>query len=234
MSGLLNFLFSYIVLLVFWFIVNAICYALTIVTRKGFFFIPYALNILISWGIQLYLVFYYLYIIWQIISGREWILLVLILILGGVWIGFWQMVIDFLMVPISGMTIYFSQKAAEKLEDKGEEFDYEVISPEGEVIGKFQSPAKANRLLAKWFLINYGASFLYQFTGNNAGLGPIWFFIFPMVTVVLATIIIGVFGGVWNLIQGRHFLGDDKRNFITSCLKINAIIWGISLVANIL
>lgn len=236
MTGLLNFLFAYLLLIIFWFVVNLIFYALTIITRKTLFYIPFALNLIISWIIPLYIIFSYLRFLWLLIVGKEWILLVLMLIVGGVWMGFWQEVLDFLMFPINGITIFFSQKSAENLEKKGEEYDYEIISPDGKILGKFQSVDKENKLLAKWFVISYAILFFHPFTkpGSYEGIGIAWPFISTLVVQVVVALIVGVFLGIWNFIRTKSLFRDSKKTFITKCLKVVAIIYGFFAITNLL
>jgi len=236
MSGVLDFLYTYVLILIFWFIVNGIFYALSILTKKGLFSIPFALNVLISWGIQIYLIFFYLSLLWQLITGKEWLLLIFMLIIGGIWINFWQMIFDFLMAPISGINIYFSQKAVKKLEERGEEFDYEYISPDGKVLGRFSSEEKEDKLLAKWFLINFGVAFLYLFNGgiNIKELGLAWVFIILLAGILFTTLITAVFVGIWNLVKTKSFFGVSKKIFITSCLKVNTVLYGLSLALYLL
>ncbi len=237
MEGLLNFISIYIGLIIFWLIVNVIFYALTIVTKKALFFIPFFINTIFNWALQIYIVGYFLYLLWQTIIAKEWLILVLTFVFASFLIGFWQMIISFLMFPINGITIFLSQRAAEKVErNDNEEFDYEYISPEGKIIGKFQSDDKANKLLARWFLVSYGVTFLHQFTksGGSGGLGLIWLLILPMVVVALASLIIAIFVGIWKLIKTKSFFGNNKISFITTCLKIEAIIYVISVITNLL
>jgi len=236
MSGVLDLLYTYILLLIFWLIVNGIFYALSILTRKGLFSIPFALNVLISWGMQIYLIFFYFSLLWQLITSKEWLLLIVMLIIGGIWIDFWQTIFGFLMIPINGITIYFSQKAVNKLEERGEEFDYEYISPDGKVLGRFLSEEKEDKLLAKWFLINFGIALLYLFTRgiNIKELGLAWVLIIPLVGILSTTLITGVFVGIWNLIKTKSFFGVSKKIFITSCLKVNTVLYGLSLALYLL
>lgn len=236
MTGILNFLYVYIVLIVFWFIINVIFYALTVITKKALFSIPFFINIVLNWILQIYVIGYFLYLLWQIIIGKEWLLLILGLIFGGFLVGWWQMIYGFLMTPFNGIVVFFSEKAAKKIDENGEEFDYEYISPEGKVIGKYHSIDRADKLLWKWFLISYVIGFLHLFISPNplSGWGPIWFIIFPMLWIIVFTAIISIFVGIWNLIKRRSFLGGDKKDFITKCLKINAIIYVFSLFSNIL
>lgn len=236
MSGIINFLITYIALLVFWLIVNGFFYALTVVTRRGFFFIPFAINTLLNWAIQIIFIAYPLYIVWQIIVAKEWLLLVLFLILGGFLIRFWQVIIGFLTFPFTIITIRFSEKAAKNLETKEEEIEYEVLSPEGEVVGKYQSWSKTHKELAKWFVISFIIAFVNQFMRSDYGewLGLTWYLIIPMFGLILGSIVIGFFVGIYNLIKKRKFFGEDRYIFLSKTLKIYVIIYGISLIAELL
>ncbi len=236
MIGIIDFIFTYVLLLAFWLIINCFFYALSIITKKGFFFIPFAINTLLSWVIQIFFIIYPLYLIWQIIVAREWLFLIFFLILGGLLIGFWQAIIGFVLMPINGITMYFSEKAAKKLDQKEENYDYEVISPDGEVIGKFQSWDKTHKDLAKWFVISFSISFVGQFIKSpyEEWLGLMWYFIIPMLVLISTSIVLAFFVGIYNLVRKRKFFGGDKYQFLTKTLKIYSIIYGLDLVYGLL
>jgi len=149
--------------------------------------------------------------------------------------GFWQNGLDFLMFPINGITI-FSQKSAENLEKEGEEYDYEIISPDGKILEKFQSVDKENKLLAKWFVVSYAILFFHPFTkpGSYEGIGIAWPLISTLAVQIVAASIVGIFLGIWSFIRTKSFFWDSKKTFITRCLKIVAIIYGLSVVTNLL
>lgn len=241
MSGIIEFLFGYVVLVIFWFIFNLFFYALTVVTKKGFFFIPFVINTLLTWVIEIYFLIYPYYYLWQLIKGNLgtgwWLILAIIigLFVLGFSLYFMQMIVGFLTLPIGGITAFFSEKAAKKLDHKEEEFDYEVVSPEGNVISKYQSWDKAQKQLAKWFVISYGIAFAHQFTvGNESTIGPIWYIILPMIALIGVTTIIGIVIGIWNMLRRKKFFGEDKHLFIAKCLKIYSVIYGFSVITNII
>lgn len=241
MWGIINFLLGYIAIVVFWLIVNVFFYAFTVATKKSFFFIPFAINTLLNWAIEIYFIIYPFYYIWQLIKdnlGVGW-WLTLVIIIGlfalGFSLYFMQMIAGFLTLPIGAITMFFSQKAAEKLESKDEEFDYEYISPEGKTIGKYSSLGKVDKQLTKWFVISFIITFIHQFTTKSEStLGPIWYIILPMIVLLIVISIIGFLLGLWNLLRHRKFFGEDRRLFITKCLKIYSVIYGFSVITNLI
>lgn len=233
MSAILNFLFGYVAILIFWLIINLFFYALTTISRKGFFFIPFALNTLLNWAIQIYLLFYYAYnYIWKSIISKEWLLLIISLVFGSFLIGFWQFVYGLLVMPISGITVYFSEQATKFLDRKGNEFDYEVISPEGKIIEKNQSLDKSQKMLSLWFIVTFVILFIRQFTTtwSDNSFGPIWFVIIPMFVILTSAIFVGFFVGIFNLIKKRRFFTENRYEYLATTLKIVAIIYGLSFL----
>lgn len=241
MSGIIEFLISYIAIVIFWLIFNIFFYALTVATRKSFFFIPFAINTLLTWAIEIYFIIYPFYYIWLLIKSNLnlgwWIIVALILGLFalGFILYFMQMIVGFLTLPIGAITAYFSEQSAKKLEDKEDYVDYEYISPQGKVIGKYSSLSKMDQQFTKWFVICFVILFVHQFTTQSErSLGPIWHVIIPMIVLIIASCVVGIFLGMWNLLRRRKFLGDDKRVFITKCLKVESIIYGLSIISNLI
>jgi len=237
MSGIIDFILGYILILIFWVILNMFFYALSLVTRKGFFFIPFAINIILNWAIQMFLIGSYLYsYIWKPLVSKEWLALVFSLIFGSFIVGLWQMIYGFLTAPIFGITTYFSEKAAQKINKKPEEFDYEVISPEGKTIGRYQSSDKTQKNLALWFTLTFIILFVRQFTTtwSDNSFGPIWFVIIPMFVIIVSTFVIGVFVGIFNLIKIRRFFDEDKYRYFAKTLKIVTIVYSLSFIFELL
>lgn len=242
-TGIINFLIGYVVLLIAWLIINVFFYALSVVTKKGFFFIPFAINTLLNWAIQIYFFIYPFYFLYQIVAANwgTWWLVILSFVIGlllvGFLLNFWQMIMSLFIYPIAMITTYFSEKAAEKIDKKDEDIDadYEVVSPKGEVIEKYQSWDKTQKNLAKWFVISFAIAFINQFIkGGYEGLGPVWYLIVPMFVMLISLLVISLILGIYSLIRKRHFFGGDKYQFLTKAFKIYAVIYGISLIFDIL
>ncbi len=132
--------------------------------------------------------------------------------------------------------MFFLEKSVEKLDKKEEEFNYEVLSPEGKVIVRDTSDSKKQKQTAKWFAIAYGISFINQFLSRNKdySLGPIWYVILPLITVLVTSIIVAIFIGVFNLVKYRKFISKGKEEFTISILKGTGILYLISFVLNII
>jgi len=243
MTGIIEFLIGYIILLICWLIINVFFYALTVATKKSFFYIPFAINTLLSWVIQIYFFIYPFYFLWQTVSANwgTWWLVILAFIIGlfliSFLVGFWRMIVGLFVYPIDIMTLYFSEKAAERLGDKKDDFDYEVISPKGKVIGKFQSESKVDKKLATYFVADYLVNLLYilmhpqQYTINGA-----FDFIFtPALFMLQMIIVFGLIIGVYNLIKHRKFAYPDKKIFLTNIFKLDIIVSvGLQTIATIL
>lgn len=243
MSGIIGFLFGYVILLVCWLIVNVFFYALTVATKKGFFYIPFAINTLLSWVIQIYFFIYPFYFLWQIVSANwgTWWLVILVFIVGlflvSFLIGFWQMIVGLFVYPIGATTLYFSEKAAERLGDKEEDLDYEVISPKGKVIGKFQSESKVDKKLATYFVVDYLVNLFYILTHpQQHTISGVFDFIFtPAFFMLQMVIIFGLVIGIYNLIKHRKFVYPDKKVFLTNIFKLDIIVLvGLQIIATII
>ncbi len=241
MEGIISFLIGYVILLVTWLIINVFFYALTVITKKGFFFIPFAINTLLNWAIQIYFFVYPFYFLYQIVAANwgTWWLVILSFVIGLLLIGFllsfWQMVMSLFVYPIAMITTYFSEKAGQAIDKKSDDVDYEVISPEGNVIEKIQGWDKTQKNLAKWFVISYVIAFANQFLkGGYGSLGIAWYLIIPMLVMLVPVLVIGFFLGIYYLIRKRHFFGGNKYLFLAKAFKIYAIVYGISLVFDLL
>jgi len=243
MTGIIEFLIGYIILLICWLIINVFFYALTVATKKNFFYIPFAINTLLSWVIQIYFFIYPFYFLWQTVSANwgTWWLVILAFIIGlfliSFLVGFWQMIVGLFVYPIGVMTLYFSEKAAERLGDKEEDLDYEVISPKGKVIGKFQSESKVDKKLATYFVADYLVNLLYILTHTQQyTISGVFDFIFTPAFFMLQTVIIfGLVIGVYNLIRYRKFVYPDKKIFLTNIFKLDIVVLvGMQVIATIL
>lgn len=242
MEGIISFLIGYVILLVCWLIINVFFFALTVLTKKGFFFIPFAINTLLNWAIQIYFIVYPFYFMWQLISanwGTWWIVILAIVIglfLMSFLLSFWQMVVSLFVYPIAMITTYFSEKAGQAIDKKDEDVDYEVVSPKGDVLEKVQGWDKTQKNLAKWFVISFAIAFINQFVKSDygSGLGFGWYLIIPMFVMLISILVISFVLGIYYLIRKRHFLGGNKYLFLTKAFKIYAIIYGISLFFDLL
>lgn len=237
MEGLLNFVIIYIFFLITWVIINLLFFALTILFRKSFFYIPFAINYLINWMIQIYFIIYPLYLLWQIVLSRQWLLLIVALVFGGFVVSFWVSIMDFLIMPFNLTTVFFSEKSGEKMQKKNEEFDYEYVAPNGEVTAKFESEDKTNKKLAKYFLLDYGVNLLFILTHpNQYPVNGLFYYIFtPAFFLIQAMIFFGLLFGVYFYIRHRKFFYPNKKLFLVKIFKVDLIILvGMQLLALII
>ncbi len=236
MNSISNFLYSYIFLILLWGAINLILYTLSYLVRKNLSSLTVILTYLIDFGVQIYLFCYSIYILWQILIAKQWLLLILAFIFGGFIIGWWQAIYSILLAPFHFISYFFTTKVQESIDKPVQEYEAEYISPEGKMIGKFQSEDKTNKLLAKWSLILFATLFLHQFSTqvDNKGIGLGWFIISPMIVMAIVCAVIALLLGIWNSIKHKSFFVDNKKVFILKCLKITSIIYIISLVINLI
>ena len=139
MEAIFSFIIGYILLLFVWLIILLVFTGLSYITRKNLTTIPYFINSLISVAVKLYLIGYGLLVLWFLVMNKEWLLLLLALIFGGLIIGFWEMIYDFLLFPFGLLSAYFLTKTDEKLTQPVIDSKAKTISPE----------EKAARILTK-------------------------------------------------------------------------------------
>lgn len=236
MNNILNFLFSYIFLILLWGAISLVLFTLSYLAKKNLSSLTMILSYLIDFGVQIYIFGYSIYIFWQILIAKQWIVLILAFIFGGFVIGWWQAIYSLLLAPFHFISYFFTTKAQESIDKPIQEFEAEYITPEGKVIGKFQSEDKTNKLLAKWSLICFGTIFLHQFSTqtNSESIGVGWFILLPMIVMAIACTVIALLLGIWNLIKYRSFFKDNKKVFFVKCLKITSIIYIVSLISNLI
>ncbi len=154
----------------------------------------------------------------------------------GILIAVNQFLISLLAMPFLGISFYFANALSERFKNDAEEFDYEIISPEGETVEKSVSEAKADRLLAKWFIISYSILILHNIFNveGYTRFPPIFLLLSPLLGLVIATLIIGIFVGIWNLVKMKNFWGDQpKKLFLVSTFKAISVVYGLGILLNL-
>ncbi len=226
MEGILVFFLSYLILLILWFVLVLLFFSLSLVFKKNLVAIPEVLTYLVSFGIQIYLIGYALYILWLIISNHEWLLLILALIFGGFVIGFWQTIYDFLLFPFNALSNYFLNKVGET--DFSEDIVAgEVLDEDNKVIDISEGDTALKRRFAKYFLSVYAMNLipLIIFPVEREGLYLFDFVTKPFFQIISLTLIFGVPYGVYRKIRYKSFLTKDKRYFLIQVWKISLCIY---------
>lgn len=243
MSSFLIFILTYLTLLLVWFIIVLIFYTLSCIFKKNLVSIPYGLIYIIAFLIQLYLVGYGLYLVWQIIVNHEWLLLILALIFGGFIVGWWRFIYSLLLAPFSWI--------AETFLDKVSSIDFtenvvkgEILDKENKVIDTTEGETSIKKRFAKYFLAFYTFNLLYLliFPVERVGLAPLDYITKPFMQIISSTLFIGIPYGVIRLIRHKPFLTKDKRYFLIQTWKIclyifiplSIIVYFLALITNTL
>lgn len=227
---LLNFLLWYITFLFIWLVINTVSYALCLVFKKAVFVVPYGLNTLVNFGIQIYFIVYPLYFIWQIIVAKQWLLLIFFLFAGGLIIGFYQAITSFLTAPFGFITLYFSEKSAQKMKEIEKEKDVvvgEILDENSKVVGTTETDVMVTVKMAKFFLGVYlwGLVYIIFFPAEREGL--LWwsYITKPFGEVIKSTIFFGLFYLLFHKIKYKRFFPSDKRYFFIKVWKITLYIY---------
>lgn len=237
MTGIINFVLIYIFLLLVWSILNLILFCVSILFRKNLSSISLVLSVLLDNGIQLFLFGYALYILWLIIKAHEWLLLIFALVFGGFILGLWQTIYGLLLSPFNMVSFFFTSKFEDINQRREEEFVGEYISPEGKVIDKFESEARLNRRLAKYFIADYLVNLLYILTHPQQYKIYGWadYIFTPAFFMLQMMIVFGLIIGIYNMIRHKKFIYPDKKSYLIKVFKFDIItLIGIQVLATIL
>ncbi len=226
MEGVLIFIAGYVIFLFFWLLFVLLFFALSFIFKKNLVTIPVGITYLISFGIQLYIFGYSIYLLWQIISNGEWLLLVLAFVFGGFIIGLWQTIYSFLLAPFIVLATYFLEKVEDT--DFGENITAaEILDKDNNVVGVIEGETTIKVRLAKYFLAVYALPLasLLIFPVEREGLAPIDYFTKPFFQIISLTMIVGIPYGIFRKIKRKSFFTKDKRYFLIQTWKIGLYIF---------
>lgn len=221
MEGILLFIISYIVLLIFWLIFVILFFALSFIVRKNLVSIPVGLTILVSFSIQLFIIGYAIYILWQIISNAQWLLLILALIFGGFIIGWWQLIYELLLTPFTVSALYFLAKVEST--DFGEDTVVgEILDKDNKVIDISEGETSVKTRFAKYFLVVYALYLIPMviFPVEREGLSPLDYLTKPFFQIISTTLMVSIPYGIYRKIKYKSFFPKDKRYFLIHVWKI--------------
>jgi len=161
---------------------------------------------------------------------KQYILFVILLIVGSFLFSIITSVVSFLSFPFIAISTYFTIVTEKQLKEKNNEYEAEVISPDGKIIEKYASSAKLNSKLSFYFLTSYLLIlFSAILTKQNAYehwngiLDYIWN---PLVSIFLWFPIVGLIVIIYNLIRKRRFLPLGFKSFSVTIFSILSYIMG--------
>ena len=215
MENILWFLLGYLLLLTIWLVFVLLFFALSFVFRKNLSLVPSGLTYLISYGIQLFLFGYAVYMFWQIIVSHQWLLLIFALIFGGFILSIWQMMYNLFLTPFIALSLYFSNKV-DKTDFNDDAIEAEILDKDNKVIDVSVGSSRINKKLATIFLINYIVNLIYIITHPQQYhmLGWWDYMITPIFFMVQNIIIFGIVIGIYNKIKHHKFIWRGKKQFL--------------------
>lgn len=226
MENILLFILGYLVLIIFWIVLVLLFYFLSFISKKNLVSIPVGFTYILSIAIQFMLIGYALYTLWQIVSNREWWLLILAFVFGSFIIGMWQAIYDLLLAPFKASAIYFLEKV-EKTDFGENTVVGEVLDKDNKVINISEGETSLKTRFAKYFLLFYAFNLIYIliYPAERAGLAPFDFVIKPFFQIISSTILIGFPYGIYRKIKYKSFFTKDKRYFLIQVWKISLYIF---------
>jgi hypothetical protein len=221
MQGILIFILSYLSLLLAWFVISIVFYLISLISKKNLAFIPLGLTYIVAFLIQWYIFGYAAYLLWSMIKGHEWLMLLFSLLVGGFVIGWWQMIYNFLLAPFYGIANYYSDKLCE-VDFKEEIVQAEVLDMNNKVIDVIEGETSIKTRFAKYFIGLYFFNLLYLlvFPEERKGLLILDYITKPFLQIIGATFLIGIPFGIYRLIRYRKFFTKDKRYFFIQTWKV--------------
>lgn len=243
MEGIIIFIIGYLILIVVWLVFSTLLFALSFLFRKNLSSIPIGITYILSFIVQWGLIIYAFYILWQLISNGEWLLLILALIFGGFILGWWQFFYNLLLMPFMATATYFFDKV-ENTNFGDETVAGEVLDEKGKVVGIAEGDTSLKRRFAKYFIAVYVLQLapIILFPVEREGFAPIDFVTTPFFRTITLTLIIGIPYGIYRLVRHKEFFTKDKRYFLIQTWKIAlyifipflAILFALAVLTNTL
>ncbi|MFH0936940.1 MAG: hypothetical protein V1808_01450 [Candidatus Daviesbacteria bacterium] len=225
MESILIFILGYLIFFIFWLVFVLLFFALSFITKKNLVAIPVGLTYLISFGIQLFLFGYAIYILWQLITNHEWLFLIFAFIFGGFVLGFWGMIYEFLLFPFKASSLYFLEKV------EGTDFSEttvvgEILDKDNKVVDVSEGETSIKTRFAKYFLAVYTYNLVYLIISpGDRSLAPFDYVTTPFFQIISLTFIIGIPYGIYRRIKYKAFFTKDKRYFFIQTWKISLYIF---------
>lgn len=236
MTGFLIALLTYLSLLFLWSVLNFVVFAISYLRKSNYLKGFEAINKFVMYLIQIGIFIWGIGILWLFFSNQEWLLLFLALMFGGLVINFYQMFYGLLQAPFFAITGYLSDKLNVSKNQSWQEYEAEIIGPDGKVVGSYLSDDKENKRFAFWFLTSYVLAFLsYIFdsdTERNWGWGD--YVVMPFVFIILVSLPIMLAYLIWNLIKFREAFPSGKKLFFANTLRVIGIIFLLLFVMSFL
>lgn len=221
MSNWLYGLIIYLSILFLWVVVNLVTFAFSYLRKKNYIKGLDLVNNIFLGIIQFGLLIWAAGILWLFFTSKEWLLLFLALMFGGVILNFYAMFYAALASPFLLITSSLSEKIEKSKNTAWQEYEGEIIS-DGKVVSSFMSDDKVNKRLAVWFLIDYFSyllSYLLDIQGrSNWGWSD--YITSPVFGIILFSAPIMLVYLIYNLARHRKAFPTGFKLFFANTLRV--------------
>lgn len=226
MSGWLYGLLIYISIVFLWGVINLVTFAASYLRKKNYLKGLDLLNNIFLTIIQIGLLIWAGGVLWLFYSSKEWLMLFLALMFGGIVLNFYAMFYLLLAAPFLFITTSLSERVENTKNQTWEEYEGEVISPDGEVASSFMSDDKVNKRLAIWFLLNYFLYLVGYLTDSQSRQGWNWstYITSPIFGILISSVPIMLGYAVLNLIKHKKAFTGSLNLFVANTLRILGVI----------
>lgn len=236
MSGFLFALITYISLLFLWAVLNIVVFAISYLRKANYLKGFDALNNIVMYLIQIGIFIWGLGILWMFFTNKEWLLLFLAFMFGGMIIGFYQMFYTLLQAPFIVLTKSLSEKLDNSKNESWQEYEAEILTPDGEVVATMISDDKVNKRLSFWFLAVYFLTLSSYFFDSGTDRNWTWgdYVIMPVIFMCLFSLPIMLVYAIWNVFKHRIVFPAGKRLFVANVFRALGILLIILFAFNLL
>lgn len=221
MNSWLYGLLIYLSILLLWGVINLVTFAVSFLRKKNYLKGLDLLNNIFLGIIQFGLFLWAGSILWLLFLNKEWLLLFLALMFGGVILNFYAMFYGMLAAPFLLITTSLSKRIEKTKDTAWQEYEGEIIS-DGKVVSSFMSDDKVNKRLAVWFLVDY-FSYLFSYLIDIQGrLNWGWsdYVTSPIFGILLFSIPIMIIYLVYNLARHKQAFPSGFKLFFANTLRV--------------
>ncbi len=227
----------YFLVLIVWLVLNLVVFAISYLLRRSVSSILLIINMVINFVIYITFAFWGLFLYWNALINKQWLLFVILLIIGSFVIGFYQIIVTLILMPFSLISSYFTGKTENYKNTKRVEYQAEYLSPEGKVMDTIESDDLINKKLATFFLLDFFGHLVYLLLHpQQYKMYGLWDYIFTPFFFLLQDILFFILMVlIFNRFRHGRFIYLSWRSVITQTLKLDFFLTlGIQILAIIL
>ncbi len=221
MSSWLYGLLVYVSILFLWGVINLVTFTISYLRKKNYLKGLDVLNNIFLGIIQFGLLIWAASILWLFFANKEWLLLFLAFMFGGIVLNFYAMFYSLLATPFLLITSSLSEKIEKTKNIEWQEYEGEIIS-DGKVVSSFMSDDKIHKRMATWFLVDYFSyllSYLLDIQGrSNWGWSD--YVTSPIFGIILFSLPIMVIYLIYNLVWHKKVFPYGFKLFFANTLRV--------------